>query len=434
MDFANRLVADFQHACRAMKQNHSAYYIEFDTSAAIFGQKCTSWNSSQWTGHDAVTMALLEAMRFAPTMLSWGHSAQAARNTVVSRTLAAAGFFVFAASSGKNITVFVSDEEQEKIAHVITLLKRLFSDSFATELRIERAPATFVDELETRIQEVHRFYIEKYGDWTQHFLNNLGDNISKISFRSFISQRMEAHMRWNAKAVYPIHPPTETTAWRADRKANPPRLPSIEHCSKEFKEILYLTTFIYEQYGIPGVVEAMPGQTVVDAGAYIGDTAMYFSSKVGSEGKVFAFEAIPASVAAANDNIRSNNCQNVEMVPFALSDKCETLRFDLNENSPSSSILNENGTTTVEAVSLDSFARSHSVHVDFLKSDIEGSEMELLRGAVKTIRRDTPVCAIALYHKQSDYFDIPNFLSTLHPKYKFYFRSEAEPVLFAVPF
>lgn len=233
--------------------------------------------------------------------------------------------------------------------------------------------------------------------------------------------------------MLPIMPPSETRQWRKERRENPPRLPLIENCSAGARDFFHLHSFIYEQYGIPGVVEAMPGQTVIDAGAYIADTALYFSSKIGAAGKVYAFEAMPENVAAAEDNLRLNACGNVEMAPLALSDAACELRFSLNTIAPSSSCQNTQGEMAVQAVDLDSFAEQRGIRVDFIKSDIEGGEMALLRGAARTIRRDAPTCGIALYHKQADYHEIPRFLSSLRPDYIFYFRCEAEPVLFAVP-
>ena len=216
-----------------------------------------------------------------------------------------------------------------------------------------------------------------------------------------------------------------------ERRKSPPPLPRIEHCPPWARDFFHLHSFIYEQYGIPGVVEARPGQCVVDAGAYIADTALYFSSKVGESGRVYAFEAMPENVDAGNANVQLNGRRNVEMVPMALSDSCGELRFALNALAPSGSCQSASGEISVTSVNLDSFVQQRGIHVDFLKSDIEGAEMDMLRGAVKTIRQDGPTCGLALYHKQADYHEIPQFLSTLRPDYTFYFRCEAEPVLFA---
>ena len=60
--------------------------------------------------------------------------------------------------------------------------------------------------------------------------------------------------------------------------------------------------------------------------------------------------------------------------------------------------------------------------VTFIKLDIEGSELEALRGAEKIIRRDKPRLAISIYHKPQDYFEIPLYIKELVPEYKLYIR------------
>lgn len=60
----------------------------------------------------------------------------------------------------------------------------------------------------------------------------------------------------------------------------------------------------------------------------------------------------------------------------------------------------------------------------------------LLAGAEAIIRRDEPVIAIATYHKEQDFWEIPLRLKHLVPEYHFYLRSYlnvAETVLYAVP-
>ncbi len=74
--------------------------------------------------------------------------------------------------------------------------------------------------------------------------------------------------------------------------------------------------------------------------------------------------------------------------------------------------------------------------VTFIKLDIEGSELEALRGAEKIIRRDKPRLAISIYHKPQDYFEIPLYIRGLVPEYKLYIRhhkfNKNDTVLYAV--
>lgn len=68
--------------------------------------------------------------------------------------------------------------------------------------------------------------------------------------------------------------------------------------------------------------------------------------------------------------------------------------------------------------------------------DIEGSELEALKGAQELIKRNQPKLAICIYHKAEDYFQIPLYLHTLVPAYRFYVRHHfygaTETVLYAV--
>ncbi|MGI8525058.1 MAG: FkbM family methyltransferase [Pseudolabrys sp.] len=73
-----------------------------------------------------------------------------------------------------------------------------------------------------------------------------------------------------------------------------------------------------------------------------------------------------------------------------------------------------------DAVSLDHYLEGE--RVTFLKADVEGMEMALLKGAETMIRRDRPKLAICVYHYPSDLPDIANRLAAWVPEYKFALR------------
>jgi len=83
----------------------------------------------------------------------------------------------------------------------------------------------------------------------------------------------------------------------------------------------------------------------------------------------------------------------------------------------------KNDLDSIEVYSLDSFLKGNAV--TFIKADVEGMEMDLLRGAQTTIRRYKPKMALCVYHYPSDLFEVVEFVRSLVPGYKFSLRQHA---------
>src|SRR5207237_2654852 len=73
--------------------------------------------------------------------------------------------------------------------------------------------------------------------------------------------------------------------------------------------------------------------------------------------------------------------------------------------------------------------------VTFIKMDIEGAELNALKGAEKTLRLWKPQLAISVYHRLEHFWQVPNFINSLHLDYRFYLdhftMHSEETVLFA---
>lgn len=132
-----------------------------------------------------------------------------------------------------------------------------------------------------------------------------------------------------------------------------------------------------------------PGMVAVDIGAHIGYFTRIFSTLVGSNGRVLAFEADPENFELLEKNTKHIN--NVARFNFALCDKSGPIDFyHCVEKAGCNSILPNlplNFTTkkiTVNANTLDAaLAQEHITHVDFIKIDIEGGESAAFRGMAK---------------------------------------------------
>jgi hypothetical protein len=73
-------------------------------------------------------------------------------------------------------------------------------------------------------------------------------------------------------------------------------------------------------------------------------------------------------------------------------------------------------TTTIDSI----VAANNVPRIDFIKMDIEGSELGALNGAEAAIRRWRPKLAISLYHRPEDFFSIPLWIDGLALGYKLY--------------
>ena len=136
-----------------------------------------------------------------------------------------------------------------------------------------------------------------------------------------------------------------------------------------------------------------PGQVVVDAGANIGLHALVFSRLVGPKGHVYAFEPDSVNFARLKEHLTQNRIQNVTAADCALgeSEARALLVRDPSDSSRSylSSAAGAAGpASAVSVVSLDQFAvRENLERIDFLKVDVEGHELSLLKGGRDLMRR-----------------------------------------------
>lgn len=169
------------------------------------------------------------------------------------------------------------------------------------------------------------------------------------------------------------------------------------------------------------------GDYVIDGGGCWGDTALIFAENAGDKGKVFSFEFFEDNLNILKENFSLNKktSKKVVLIEKPLYNISNTVLY-LNHACADISTLTEtkNKFQTYKTISIDDFVNENKIEkIDFIKLDIEGSELASLNGAVKTIKKYKPKLAIAAYHKYDDYYEIPKFINELNLKYRFYFAS-----------
>jgi len=184
--------------------------------------------------------------------------------------------------------------------------------------------------------------------------------------------------------------------------------------------------FLVEQYKYKDIIPK-DDDVVFDVGAFEGDSAFYFLTKLNENGRIYAFEPFEESYNTLKRNIQHNNVKNIIPVKLA---------FDSSKGEKSIggssgvATLSDQGQTKIMADTIDNYVQDNKIQkVDFIKMDIEGSELNALKGGEKTIKSYAPDLAICVYHKGDDLITIPKFIKQCREDYKFYLRNNSTSVL-----
>ncbi|MFN0277452.1 MAG: FkbM family methyltransferase [Pyrinomonadaceae bacterium] len=163
------------------------------------------------------------------------------------------------------------------------------------------------------------------------------------------------------------------------------------------------------------------GTTVIDVGTNIGETLLNFA-KINRDGLNIGFEPVPFMYEKAKTNIALNEFRNIELVNKGLSSSEETLSFrEVSGNNTGGTFLTRSDSTDenllVQAIPLDDFVREKNLkNISLIKIDVEGFEMEVLKGASETLRRFKPTLFVEiddafLARQQSNSEAVFDFLS-----------------------
>jgi FkbM family methyltransferase len=182
---------------------------------------------------------------------------------------------------------------------------------------------------------------------------------------------------------------------------------------------------IKDLYFPPDLVDIRQDEVFVDCGAYDGDTIGEFKQHGG--GKIIAIEPDPGSYEKL-----ISKYPDIIAINQALGTKCGKIAFDAYASPWSAS---GKGESLVDCDTLDNILAGYKP--TFIKMDIEGAELDALKGGCNTIKVHRPVLAICLYHRPYDIWQIPVYVHWLVPSYKLYLRRYAEDcweeVLYCIP-
>jgi len=170
------------------------------------------------------------------------------------------------------------------------------------------------------------------------------------------------------------------------------------------------------------------GDCFVDVGANIGLMSIEASKAVGSEGTIYSFEPHPNTVKILRFNIDLNSIKNIHVIEKGVGSKSGEAeiydRWDVNRGGASLLSSNsENESYDIEVVTLDEAFQN--IDVKMIKMDIEGFELEALKGAKNILSSENPPiliveCTEETEHQNYTREQLYSWLKNINGKYSFY--------------
>lgn len=137
-----------------------------------------------------------------------------------------------------------------------------------------------------------------------------------------------------------------------------------------------------------------PGMTFCNVGAHVGIHALYAAKRLADGGSVFAFEAWPENFRLLQRNMCLNESAKTEMhaIHCAVKEEEGVARMVQGGKDGTHHLSDEKSVSSVEveAAALDSFFGKIDACPDFLLIDVEGAEIDVLRGARRLVKSTKP--------------------------------------------
>ena len=177
---------------------------------------------------------------------------------------------------------------------------------------------------------------------------------------------------------------------------------------------------------INSLFEHRSGSTFLDLGAYNGDTSLRYASYDPDFKKIIAVEPDSRNMRKLRENTEHLGTR-ISYVNALISGTSGTAVIDtrkgrgvhdLTVTNPDSS--NSTRLINIPKTTIDSIIGKETI--DFIKMDVEGAELDAVKGGIKTISEQKPQLRIACYHRSEDLWKLPLEILKIRPDYKLYLR------------
>ena len=250
MKFLDSVFSGISKSLTTMKKTGNMYICRLDADDNGLLNKSNEIvsGSISCAGKGGVDAAFNRAISIIPTYSpSVGEVAgeRRVRVDVLSLIALKLGYFPFA---GENDAVYIStiSNPTGNIEYEYQQLDNLFKRFFNCGITLSKVVGDgYCSILEQRINDTYKFYVEERGAWTERFMTQLGDELSRESFRVFLRQRIRTSVFYDRPVCYPVLPPAKTAEWRGMRENSIHEFPVLHGASPRMLTICHKYIYIY---------------------------------------------------------------------------------------------------------------------------------------------------------------------------------------------
>jgi FkbM family methyltransferase len=172
----------------------------------------------------------------------------------------------------------------------------------------------------------------------------------------------------------------------------------------------------------PRIRKPLKNKSFIDIGAFNGDSALVLSEYAKD---VYSIELSTPNYAALNRVLSQNP---------VLSANVQTFHMGVSDTEGEIALIGAGGGARISAgrseqikmITVDAFVKVYNLSIGFIKADVEGHALAVVKGAAETIARDRPIFSFSLYHDFSEMYNVSIFLMKLLPNYYFEWHMENE--------
>jgi FkbM family methyltransferase len=168
----------------------------------------------------------------------------------------------------------------------------------------------------------------------------------------------------------------------------------------------------------------------INCGCYDGKDLLNFANITNNKYKfLVGIDTIKKNIEQTKNYLIKNNISNFKLLNNALGSSERTILVDQFADMSVLELKNEKNKEKIKQIILDSL-KFDNKNFTFLSLDVEGYEIEVLKGASKVIETQKPKLAISIYHKPKHLIEVFKLLKDLNPEYKFSLQKIKNPGLY----